>query len=268
MIVLRRIATDLREIRWGHVLVELLLVIAGILIALWIDGRMEDRRDARAELQYLELLARDLDNDAAVLAEVREFQDRQAADAAEAYRALATPVAPVDREALAVKLERLATRRTLRFNPTTYMDLTGTGNIRLVRNRALRDRVAKYYENTERTAAIIQRNNQFFVDESYALYLTSNGLIAPRTGDNILSVEKSAKLFAARVGLAVTPANDRLWALPADAPEWTILRNKVWQRGSVAEMASMQMADLAEELRGVRSAVAAELGRRGAAQGG
>lgn len=262
MIVFRRVMSDLREIRWGHVLVELLLVIAGILIALWVNDWMEDRKDAQAERQYLELLARDLDNDVEVLAEVRDFQEKQAADAAAAYAALAGPVPPDQREAVAGRLERLVMRRTLRFNPTTYEDLTGTGNVRLIRNRALRDQVAKYYENTERVAAIIERNNQFFVDEYYALYLSNNGLIAPRPGGNAPLAAAAIKAFAARTGMTVTTANDRLWTLPADAAEWTILRNKVWQRGSVAQMASQQLAGLAEEVKAARKAVGDELAAR------
>lgn len=262
MIVLRRVMGDLREIRWGHVLVELVLVIAGILIALWVSDWMEARKGTRAERQYLELLARDLDNDVEVLAEVRGFQDLQAADAAAAYVALAAPVPPEAREALARRLEHLSTRRTLRFNPTTYTDLTGTGNVRLIRNRALRDQVAKYYENTERAAAIIQRNNQFFVDESYARYLSDNGLIAPRPSDNSAIVGSSGKTFEARTGLKVTTANDRLWTLPAGAPEWTILRNKVWQRGAVAQMASQQLAGLGEDVKSARKAVSDELDAR------
>ncbi len=262
MIVLRRVMSDLRELRWGHVLVELVLVIAGILIALWINGWMEARKEARAERQYLELLARDLDNDVGVLAEVRDFQAKQVADAAVAYVALARPVPPDQREALAAKLEHLTTRRTLRFNPTTYTDLTGTGNVRLIRNRTLRDQVAQYYENTERASAIIQRNNQFFVDESYARYLSDNGLIAPRTGDNSALVATSAEEFESRTGLEVTTADDRLWTLPVDAPEWTILRNKVWQRGAVAQMAGQQLAGLAEEVKAARKAVGDELAAR------
>lgn len=109
-----------------------MLVIAGILIALWINGWMEDRKDAR---------------------------------------------------------------HTLRFNPTTCTDLTGTGDIRLIRNRARRDQVTKYYENTERAGEIIERN-------------------------------------------------------------------KIWQRGSVAQMASQQPAGLDEEFKAARSAVGDELARR------
>jgi hypothetical protein len=262
VIVFRRVAADLREIRWGHVLVELVLVIAGILIALAVNDWMEGRKDARAERQYLELLARDLDNDMKVLAEARDFQDKQAADAAAAYAALAAPVPPEARDALAERLDHLSTRFTLRFNRTTYTDLTGTGNVRLIHNRTLRDRLAKYYENTERTAAISQRNNQFFVDENFARYVSDTGLIAPRPSDNVALLDASGRAFEARTGMTVTTANDRLWTLPAGAPEWTILRNKVWQRGLTAQVDGQRLAGLGEELAAARKAVGDELARR------
>jgi len=262
VIVFRRVAADLREIRWGHVLVELVLVIAGILIALAVNNWMEDRKDARAERQYLDLLARDLKSDVAVLAEVKDFQDKQAADGAAAYAELAARGGPPDREATAERLSHLLSRRTLRFNPPTYTDLTGTGNIRLVRNRGLRDQVARYYEDAQRTAVVIERNNQFFVDEAYTLYLMNTGLVAPRTSSNYPPLAGMLKEFAARTGVTVTTADDRLWQLPADAPEWTILRNKVWLRGLVALQARQQLAALGEELAAVRKAVAGELAGR------
>ena len=59
MAIARRILDDLRELRWGQVVVELALLVAGILIALAVNGWIEDRRDARVEREYLELLVRD-----------------------------------------------------------------------------------------------------------------------------------------------------------------------------------------------------------------
>ena len=95
----RRFAAALREMRWSHVVVELALLIAGILIALGVDGWIDGRRDVRVERQYLELLVRDLDSDLEVLAEISAFEEAQAAAGAMAYRALRAEVAPDDREA-------------------------------------------------------------------------------------------------------------------------------------------------------------------------
>ena len=53
------VANALRETRWTQVFIELLLLVVGILIALAIDGWMQDRQDARKERLYLERLVRD-----------------------------------------------------------------------------------------------------------------------------------------------------------------------------------------------------------------
>ena len=93
----------LREMRWAQVVIELALLIAGILIALAVDGWIDDRRDARLERQYLELLSRDLDRDLEVLEETSSSRSAGRGDVL-AYRALRSGVPPEDREAVAAAL--------------------------------------------------------------------------------------------------------------------------------------------------------------------
>lgn len=53
----------LKTARGGKLLLELLMLIVGINIALWFEGKFEDMQDARTELQYLEGLRNDLQVD-------------------------------------------------------------------------------------------------------------------------------------------------------------------------------------------------------------
>jgi len=92
--------------RWGQVILELALLTTGILIALAVDGWMDDRRDMRTERNYLELLVRDLDRDLAMLAEYTAFEERQVEDGIRAYRALCSGVQPEQRDAVAASLAR------------------------------------------------------------------------------------------------------------------------------------------------------------------
>lgn len=258
----RRFSASLREMRWAQVTVELVLLILGILIALAVDGWMEDRRHARAERQYLELLVRDLDRDLEVLEEFMAFEERQVADSVFAYRALRGEVAVGDREAIAGALMRLTARRTLRLTRATYTDLLGTGNLRLIRTPALRDRIVGLYEANERTLVIRDRNNEVFVDEMYMRYLLDSGLVAPRPSHNLPMLAEPMRDFAGRVAVPVGTANDRLWQLPTDAPERAVLANKVWFRGYVSNSAIAQSQTMTGEIREVREAIAAELARR------
>jgi hypothetical protein len=257
---LRRSATALRSAQWGHVFLELGLIVAGILIALAVSNWMEDRRDARLERQYLEQLTHDLDRDLAVLDEAQRFEQSQSANAALAYRALRQgAVAPDQREAVAQALGALTARRTLRLGRATYTDLLSTGNLRLIRNAALRDRIVRLYETNERTQMIRDRNNQEYVDRMYMTSLIEGGYVAPRRSRDLPTITESDESFARRAAMPVTTADDPLWRLPPTAPDWHILASRAWYRGLVAETAMEQNRQIAAEIRAVRAEIDAEL---------
>ncbi len=190
MLPIRRITSDFRELRWGQVLVELVLLVVGILIALAVNGWIEDRRDAQTERQYLEGIVRDLDRDLTVLKEFADYHQSQVADGVMAYRALRTEPDVKDKEGVARAVTRLMSRRTLRLSHPTYSNLVGTGNARLIRNVELRDRIVGLYEANERWSVIIDRNNLVFVDQMFAQYMMDNGLVAPRPTSNLPSCQK------------------------------------------------------------------------------
>jgi hypothetical protein len=259
---LRRIAEQLRDMRWAQVLMELLLLVLGILIALAVDDWVQSRRDARMERDYLQLLARDLERDDEILTEFIGFEEQQTNDGVEAYRALRATVEPADREAVAGKLSRLTGRRTLRLVRATYTDLVSTGNLRLIRNPGLRDRIVKYYEESDRRIAIVDRNNEFFVDQSFAAYLGNNGLIAPRPTYNLPTTNATMGEFAARLGVPLAERSDLLWRLSTSAPEYEVLLGKVWQRTSVSFSAISNVKVAALQAAEVRQAISAELAAR------
>jgi len=258
----RRISEALREMRWAQLFLELALLILGILIALAVDGWMDDRRDARAERQYLELMVQEFDRDLEMLDEYFHFEERQIEDSIFAYRALRAGVAPEEREAVATALTRLIGRRTLRFNRSTYTDLLSTGSLRLIRNPQLRDRIVGLYESNDRVIVIRDRNNEVFVDQMYLQFLLDSGLVAPRPDHNLPQMATSMAGFRDRLGVPVDVSNDRLWDLPPDAPELVILANKVWFRGLVSYAGGAQMKDVDENIQSLRDEIAAELARR------
>jgi len=208
--------TALQDKRLGHVLLELLLLVAGILIALGVNGWIEDRREATSERLYLERLARDFNQDLEVLDEFVSFEERQTNDAVLAYRPLCGGAAVDDREEVARALDHLTGRRTIRFARATYSDLLSTGNLRLIRDAALRDRIVKLYESNERWAAIIDRNNQVYVDQLYLGFMMGAGLVEPRPDSNLPSVVAPRQAFARRLGTRVRSPMDRLWNLPPE----------------------------------------------------
>jgi hypothetical protein len=262
MISGRRFAAALRAMHWGQILVELTLLVVGILIALAVNSWIDDRREARLERQYLELLARDLDRDLATLDDALRFEQAQVTASVLAYRALRGGVAPDEREAIVDALNQLTARRTLRLGRATYTNLLGTGNLRLIRDTALRDRIVRLYETNERVQLIRDRSNHEFVDRMYVTYLLDRGYVASRPTRGLPLESATDQAFAERVAMPVSTDDDPLWQLPPSAPDWGILAGRVWYRGIVSQGATEQYRDIVKEIRAVRREIAAELTRR------
>jgi hypothetical protein len=258
----RRISDELRQMRWAQVVIELLLLVVGILIALAVDDWVQSRRDARSERQYLQLLVRDLERDDEIIREFITFEDRQVADGVTAYRALRAAADIEDKEAVAGSMSRLMSRRTLRLVRATYSDMVSTGNLRLIGNNALRDRIITYYETSDRRTAIVDRNNQFFVDQVYAAHLLDTGLIAPRPNNNLPGISAAMEALAARIAMPVDARGDRLWLLSFADPERQVLLGKLWQRTAVSYQAIDNVKVIAAQAAEARAAIAAEIGRR------
>lgn len=255
---LRRFAAALREMRWSHVVIELLLLITGILVALAVDGWIDDRRDARLERAYLERLEQDLERNVAILDEYVDFEQQQTADGVLAYRAL-RGVPGIERERVAQALSNLANRRTLRLLRATYQDLLSTGNLSLVRDPALRDAIVRLYEEADRTIAIVDRNNEVVVEQAYGQPLHQSGLVTPRFPTNLPWLEAQLASLRDQIDLPADPAADRLWQLPADSPELTLLANRVLRRTIVSKVTYAQVEALRAQFRAVHQDVVGRL---------
>ena len=262
MLLTRRFAETVRTLQWGQILFELALLVIGILIALAVNNWMDERREARAERQYLELLARDLEQDLETLDEIRRFEEAQIAASILVFRGLRAGVAPGDREAVAAALGQLTSRRTLRLRRAAYTNLLSTGDLRLIRNAALRDRIVRLYENNERAQTIRDRNNQEYVDRIYVTYLLDHELVAPRPASALPSVAQSNAAYANRIGITPRAEDDPIWRLPRDAPQLYVLANRAWYRGVVSENALFQTREVVAEIGEVRQAIERELAER------
>jgi hypothetical protein len=257
---IERIALSLRDLRFGHVLLELMLLIAGILIALAVNGWIEERREARTEHLYLERLARDLDQDLAVIEEFAEFERRQTDDAVLAYKPLCGGQAGASKDDVARALDHLTTRRTVRLVRATYADLVATGNLGLIKDPGLRDRIVKLYEANERWTAIVDRNNQVYVDQVYTTYMIGAGLISPSPDSNLLPSVAPRQKFSQLLGAPARERVDRVWHFAAGSQELDVFCGTLWFRGFVSMQGIDQARTVAEQIGGVRGAIAAVLG--------
>lgn len=138
----------LREGFWRRGLAELVVIVAGVLIALWIEGLRQASTDRSTERSYLERLEADLVADSARLAYRRGGEMRNAEAARLATRFVDDGWAPTRDTLEVLKAFHFAGfLNFLRLQRTTWDDLVATGNLKLLRDQTLRQALGLYYES-------------------------------------------------------------------------------------------------------------------------
>ena len=179
---------------WPQLVAESVAIVVSILLAFWIDAWWDDRQERRAELDYLLALQSDFQATHDVLAEHVADVTRAVASVDATLAAIsAAGDAPLPENFVATVGEAYSI-----FQPapvmSTYDDMVSSGNLRLIRDEALRlamTEVAEALEDVEfHTNLIIQvywMRHAPFVDRTFVVSDfgwfddTSNPLAAERS---------------------------------------------------------------------------------------
>lgn len=221
------------KLRWFAA--EILIVVAGVLIALALNAWWQGRQDAASEVRYLRLLQRDLGQLHADLDEMLAFEARQVQDGVEAYRLLSMASrSPEEQRQVSNAMTHLTHRKTLSLSDATYRDLLSTGNLRLIHDPVLRDHVVSVYEKAGRLIEVHNRNNLTYVDEMFGATVVYNGLFTSRASSNLPLVSQPDSLHLTDFAGGYVEAPDYIWRLPEDSPEWVAVRGALVVRLQVA----------------------------------
>jgi hypothetical protein len=137
------------HLNWRHWLGEFLVVVAGVLVALWVDELRERHANAALEVEYLESFVTDLNADLAQF-DATEAWMRKSEAAAATVLALYKGTPPTDNAAdLVAAVETAGWQYWPAVSRNTIDDLNSTGNFRLIRDRTLRRAISSYYETIE-----------------------------------------------------------------------------------------------------------------------
>ena len=254
-----RIASLIRERSWGSLALEVGLIVLGVLLALMIDGAVEERQDRLAEGEYLRLLDRDLVETIQQLDVVQAAAERTVARGLAAYSELSKTISPIDNEVIAQGISALTGRLTVRPFEATYRELLSTGNLRLVADRELRDAIVRYHETAEQNYETFARNRTFFNDEVFAGHIIDEALITPYVREHPVPVVNDVVAdLIDRLGPDFEPPRERVLDLGPGMTEWDQLRSRVW----VTVVTTQFLAATASDMRGQ----AAELQERIRAQ--
>jgi hypothetical protein len=122
---------------------EIAVIVIGILIALAVDRWKEARSERRLEREYLEGLERDLRQDSTRLSDYCDEVTTALAEAENLLEVLRGTAEPAG-DSFGGQLIRTANGNEPIYSLTAYTELS-SGNLRLIRNDALRHQIVEYY---------------------------------------------------------------------------------------------------------------------------
>ena len=144
----RRLATAIANQNWMTVLLELVIVVAGIYLGLQASDWSQHREDRRAEIVYLERIAADLDTSLAQTRRSREFQTRHARYGALVLKALRDcQLQPDQRDHFASGIYLVAKHNAASFVQASLRELLSSGRLTIIRNTALRQTLVGMLQN-------------------------------------------------------------------------------------------------------------------------
>jgi hypothetical protein len=134
---------------WKLALGELAIVSLGVLIALWADQAIEARQEAAKAVSYLERLQEDVRADIRAL----RFSSNQARNRLAITRQVDAWLhdlgAPPDPDSLVMSVHFAGVLFPPTISKFTIDELKSTGDLRLLRNQALKRQIADYYNQIE-----------------------------------------------------------------------------------------------------------------------
>jgi len=256
MTLVSRMVHNLEMRRIGHFVAELVLIVAGILIALAIDGWVGDRHDRRTEDMYLELLARDVAKQQEEAARQHLFESELVSDGAQAYALLTTADPAAHAREIGRLLTALSGRRTINIESATYDQMVSSGHLQLIRDPELRDRIVRHFASMVRYGLIIGKNNQDLVDDIYAPFLMRQGISATYDGvgpERMLT--RAAAIQRAALGPDFETPIDAVLTRPADAASWDDIRRNVLFRMRIAAVGQSLAESIGQEAEGIARAI-------------
>ena len=128
-----------------RVIGEVLIIVAGVLIALALEGWVSNQAAERTEVAYLESLSRDLQLDLAQLDTAIAVVGRRREGTQEALRVLRDDGTVRDSANVLLGLSQASLIWIYQPIAHTFEDLKSTGNLQLVRDADVRRGLAAYY---------------------------------------------------------------------------------------------------------------------------
>ena len=168
--ILRRLAEATKSQSWFVVFIELLVLVVGIFIGLQVDDWSQSRKDRVEEHLYLEELLEDFEaNRTALLGSISKLEEIiPAMTALLEQSAMGTPDWSIGELNDAFRhIHRMPT-----FIPVerAFANLTGSGDLKLIRNRDLKNALAQYI-SASKLVELVQNTHEMELVQTFQPYV-------------------------------------------------------------------------------------------------
>ncbi len=171
--LLRRFSSHVRAENWFAVFLDLIVVVVGLFIGLQIDTWWEGRKEARFEGAYLLEIQEDFELNKLTLEELTARLEGiiRSMLVLQQQSALASPSLPV-----AELNENFGSiSRMAAFIPVNraYANLTGSGDLKLIQSRPLKNALAEYY-TAAKVTVLVQNTHEMELVQVFEPYIVEN----------------------------------------------------------------------------------------------
>ena len=131
---------------------EILLIVIGILIAVWINTRVGYQKERELEKRYLENVREDLlnEDDSYTFGFIKRFDDKiKGLELARQFATGQFEIVDTTHFLKTIGKGGIGSRGQQLSGDATYKDLVSTGNLQLIRNQALKRKIQNYYSGRE-----------------------------------------------------------------------------------------------------------------------
>lgn len=169
----RRISAHVRAQNWFAVLIDFLVVVVGLFIGLQIDTWWENRKELALEQVYLAELLEDFQGNEAKLSESISGLER-IIEAMVLLQEQSTVDSPsLDSRALNDSFALIQSMPSFLAIRRAYSNLTGSGELRIIGNRDLKNALAQYYAQVDEIQLVMQTHEAQLV-ETFQPYIIEN----------------------------------------------------------------------------------------------
>ena len=149
-LMLKRIAAYIRNHDWFAVVVEILVIMIGLMLALQLDRWREHREELDLEYVYIQRLANDIATDIPDIEYAIELQSMRRELVHLLMDVAENPDAALEQPVLFLgAVDQAAYTYTPTLTNHTFENLRTTGDMRLIRSVAVKDKLFEYYNYDE-----------------------------------------------------------------------------------------------------------------------